>query len=186
MSSTDLTDAQWEVIEPLLPTNKGRGRPLKLDLRTILNAIWYVVRTGCQWRNLPSDFPKWPSVYSHFRKWAKNGTWAAVNTAVRQLERQQRGRTPEPTGAIVDSQSVKTTEAGGERGFDGGKHINGRKRNIVVDTVGNLLSVIVNAASADDRVGGKAAFAELSTETITALKKSGRMAAIVVRNFLIG
>lgn len=168
---TDLTDQQWNVISLLLPTHKGRGRPMELDLRAILNAILYVVRTGCQWRNLPHAFPKWQSVYYHFRKWAKSGAWQSINTAVRQLERAKRGRAPEPSGAIVDSQSVPTTEAGGARGFDGGKHIKGRKRNAVVDTVGNLLAVIVNAANVDDRVGAKAAFAELSAATVSALQK---------------
>ena len=168
---TDATDQQWRVISPLLPTNKGRGRPAELDLRLVLNAILYLVRTGCQWRNLPNDFPRWQSVYYYFRKWSKDGSWQAVNETVRKIEREKRGRKPEPTGAIVDSQSVKTTEAGGERGFDGGKNIKGRKRNVVVDTVGNLLSVVVNAANSDDRAGAKAALAELSAETVSSLRK---------------
>ncbi|MCP4415916.1 MAG: transposase [Chloroflexi bacterium] len=99
---------------------------------------------------MPKDFPKWGSVYYYFRKWAKDGFWQAINEALRKMERKKRGRNPEPTGAIVDSQSVKMTEAGGERGFDGGKNINGRKRNVVSDTIGNLLAVVVNAASTDD------------------------------------
>ncbi len=168
---TDLTDQQWDILSPLLPINKGRGRPTELDLRLVLNAILYLVRTGCQWRNLPKDFPKWQSVYYYFRKWSKDGSWQAINEAVRKMEREKRGREPEPTGAIVDSQSVKTTEAGGERGFDGGKNTNGRKRNVVSDTIGNLLAVVVNAASTDDRVGAKEALSKLSVDTITSLQK---------------
>ncbi len=168
---TDLADQQWEIISLLLPVNVGQGRPTELDLRLVLNAILYLVRTGCQWRNLPKDFPKWGSVYYYFRKWAKDGSWQAINEALRKMERKKRGRNPEPTGAIVDSQSVKMTEAGGERGFDGGKNINGRKRNVVSDTIGNLLAVVVNAASTDDRVGAKEAFAKLSVDTISSLQK---------------
>ena len=168
---TDLTDQQWDIVGPLLPVNKGRGRPAELDLRLVLNAILYLVRTGCQWRNVPKDFPKWQSVYYYFRKWSKDGSWQAINEAVRKMEREKRGREPEPTGAIVDSQSVKTTEAGGERGFDGGKNINGRKRNVVSDTVGNLLAVVVNAANTDDRAGAKEVLSNLSVDTISSLKK---------------
>ncbi len=169
--NTDLTEQQWSIISPLLPTNKGRGRPTELNLQLVLNAILYLVRTGCQWRNLPNDFPNWQSVYYYFRKWSKDSTWQAINETLRKMEREKRGRKSEPTGAIVDSQSVKTTEAGGERGFDGGKNTKGRKRNVVVDTVGNLLSVVVNAANSDDRVGAMASLAKLNVDTITSLKK---------------
>ncbi len=182
--NTDLTDQQWDIVSPLFPVKSGRGRPVELDLRVVLNAILYLVRTGCQWRNLPNDFPKWQSVYYYFRKWSKNGSWKSINEALRKREREKRGRHSEPTGAIVDSQSVKTTEAGGKRGFDGGKNINGRKPNVVVDTVGNLLAVIVNAANSDDRVGAKEAFAELSADTIASLKKIWADGGYTGENFL--
>ena len=168
---TDVTEAQWSFIQPLCPVNTGCGRPMILDLHEVINAIFYLVRTGCQWRNLPKDFPKWQSVYYHFRKWSQDGTWQKINEAVRKLERQKRGREPEPTGAIIDSQSVKTTEAGGERGFDGGKNVNGRKRNTVTDTVGNLLTVVVTAANMQDRDGAKLAFSQLTADTIASLQK---------------
>jgi len=168
---SDLTDQQWDIVGPLLPVNGGSGRPVELDLRMALNAMFYLVRTGGQWRYLPKDFPKWQSVYYHFRKWATDGTWQAINEELRKMERENRGRKPEPTGAIVDSQSIKTTEAGGERGYDGGKNVKGRKRHVIVDTIGNLLSVVVNAANSDDRAGAKDAFAKLSVDTITSLQK---------------
>lgn len=168
---SDLTDQQWSIIGPLLPVNRGSGRPVELDLRMALNAMFYLVRTGSQWRYLPKDFPKWQSVYYHFRKWATDGIWQAINETLRKMDREKRGRKAEPTGAIVDSQSTKTTEAGGERGFDGGKKVKGRKRHVIVDTIGNLLSVVVNAANSDDRAGAKDAFAKLSVDTIISLQK---------------
>lgn len=144
---------------------------MQLDMREVLNAIFYLTRTGCQWRYLPQEFPKWQSVYYYFRKWAKDGTWQAGNETLRYLDRKRRNRKPEPSGAIVDSQSVRTTESGGERGLDGGKLVNGRKRHVIVDTVGNLLAIVVNAANTDDRVGSKEAFAKLKDKTISSLQK---------------
>lgn len=169
--STDLTDEQWKILAAMIPPNTGQGCPTRIDLRHVVNAIFYLVRTGCQWRNLPTDFPKWPNVYYYFRKWSKNGRWQAINEALRKLERKKRGRHAEPTGAIVDSQSVKTTEAGGQRGYDAAKHVNGRKRHVIVDTVGNILAVIVNAADTQDREGAKEAFNQLSAATISSLQK---------------
>lgn len=169
--TSDLTDEEWKIIKPLLPLKrKGRGRPIELDMRQVVNAIFYIVRTGCQWKNLPKDFPNHNSVYYHFRKWCLDGTWRQINTLLRKLDRRKQGRHDDPTAGVIDTQSVKTTEAGGERGFDAFKRINGRKRHIVVDTIGNLLDVVVHAAGIQDYQGAKLVLLKL-TEIVLSLHK---------------
>ena len=169
--TSDLSDREWRVVKPLLPLERdGPGRPIEQDMRQVVNAIFYVARTGCQWANLPKDYPKYNSVYYHYRKWCRDGTWRRINTALRKQERRQQERDEDPSAGIIDTQSAKTTEAGGERSYDAAKKINGRKRHIVVDTVGNLLDVVVHAAGIQDYHGAKALLLKL-TETVTSLKK---------------
>ncbi|MBD0314112.1 MAG: IS5 family transposase, partial [Microcoleus sp. T3-bin5] len=137
---------EYAIIEALLPESGRRGRPRSTDLRQVLNAIFYILRGGLPWRMLPDGFPPWPTVYHYFRRWRRSGLWEGINAALRERVRERMGRAPEPTASIIDSQSVKTTESGGPRGYDGGKKVNGRKRHVLVDTQGHLLKARVHPA----------------------------------------
>jgi putative transposase len=153
--SSDLTDSQWQCIDHRFPKPCKRGRRRKHTFREPLNGVFYIVKTGCQWRNLPKDFAPWRTVYHYFRLWKINGLWEKIHTHLRERLRLVEGRQAQPSAAIIDSQSVKSTEVSDERGFDAGKKVNGRKRHILVDTLGLLLVVMVLPANIQDRDGAK-------------------------------
>lgn len=167
---SDLSDSQWALLDQLFPEAET-GRPRKVNIRDVVDAIFYVNRTGVQWRYLPHDFPRWDVVYSYFRKWGKDGTWDKVQRLLRERVRQTAGREATPSMGCVDSQSVKGTECGGDHGIDGHKKINGVKRHILVDTMGLLLAVFVTAASVTDAHAAREVFQRATAEGLPRLVK---------------
>src|SRR5262245_55587512 len=158
---TDLTDAQWAMLEPEIPAPRPGGRPRKTDIREVVNAISYLTHEGCTWRALPHDFPPWRTVYNYFDAWKRDGTWDRIIDILRVRLRKAAGRPTSPRVACIDSQSVKTAYGGQEVGTDGGKKVSGRKRHIVVDTLGLLLAVVVTAANVDDARAAQRLFAQM-------------------------
>jgi putative transposase len=151
---TDLTDAQWNFIEPFLPKRRSRGRP-PTDRRRVLDAIFYIIKGGIQWRLLPVNFPPWQTVYHIFRRWTLDGIWEALNAQLRAFVRAAEGKQCRPTAAILDSQTVKSDPHGGVVGYDAAKRIKGRKRHLLVDTLGLVLGVLVTAANVPEREGAQ-------------------------------
>ena len=150
---SDVTDPEWAILEPMLPAEAGCGRTREWPMREIVNAIFYVLRGGISWRLLPDSFPPWQTVYGWFARFRDDGTWEAINHRLVMLDRERAGREASPTAAVIDSQSVKTTESGGVRGWDGGKKIKGRKRHAIVDTDGRGLELQAHSAGVQDRDG---------------------------------
>jgi putative transposase len=149
--TTDLSDAEWQFIHYCFPKPNKTGRPREHAYRELLNGMFYVLRTGCQWRNLPKDFAPWRTVYHYLRKWRRSGLWEQIHTHLREHLRQLEGRKRQASAAIMDSQSIKSTECSDARGYDAGKKVNGRKRHVLVDTLGLILMVLVLPANIQDR-----------------------------------
>lgn len=159
--ASDLTDREWEVIAAYMPDRRGLGRPRTTDLREVMNAILYIASTGCPWRYLPTEFPPVSTVQRYFYRWRDEGFWPALNNALVMVSRELEGREASPTAGVIDSQSVKTTEAGGVCGYDAGKKIRGRKRHMVVDTIGLMVGLVVHGAGVQDRDGAPLVLASI-------------------------